>query len=184
MQLKKIFAIASSLVVGISMSTAQIAQAVQLSDGVVYFVEPPSLGSVTTTYNAVDVLQPTYYFTIDIPENAGEPLKKVVINQIEGVDHPLGNLADVYATIGSRKDKKVRQTIEPLVKDPNKRTVSVIFNPPVSPGQKITIALIPVSNPDVSGVYLFGVTAFPTGEKSHGQFLGVGRLQFYSSGQF
>lgn len=33
-----------------------------------------------------------------------------------------------------------------------------------------------------SGVYLFGVTAFPAGEKSHGQFIGFGRLHFYNDG--
>jgi Protein of unknown function (DUF2808) len=58
----------------------------------------------------------------------------------------------------------------------------VQFNPPVQPGRKVTIALSPQRNPAYSGVYLFGVTAFPTGEKSHGQFLGFGRLHFYDGG--
>ncbi|HEY9294790.1 MAG TPA: DUF2808 domain-containing protein [Phormidium sp.] len=41
------------------------------------------------------------------------------------------------------------------------------------------MALDPVRNPCFSGVYLFGVTAFPQGEKAHGQFLGFGRFHFY-----
>ncbi|MGB3642285.1 MAG: DUF2808 domain-containing protein, partial [Rivularia sp. (in: cyanobacteria)] len=59
------------------------------------------------------------------------------------------------------------------------KTVSLTFNPPVEPGKTITIALKQIRNPSSEGVYLFGVTAFPVGEKSHGQFLGYGRLHFY-----
>jgi len=57
----------------------------------------------------------------------------------------------------------------------------VTFDPPVTPGKR-SIGLRPVRNLRFSGVYLFGVTAYPVGEKSHGQFLGFGRLHFYGGG--
>nr|WP_199755917.1 DUF2808 domain-containing protein [Chroococcidiopsis cubana] len=49
----------------------------------------------------------------------------------------------------------------------------------MSPGTTVTVALRAKRNPS-GGIYLFGVTAFPTGEKSSGQFLGYGRLHFGS----
>ncbi|MDZ4877634.1 MAG: hypothetical protein CLLPBCKN_007069 [Chroococcidiopsis cubana SAG 39.79] len=63
---------------------------------------------------------------------------------------------------------------------PNKPGEAMIaFDPPVSPGTTVTVALRAESNPD-GGIYLFGVTAFPAREKSSGQFLGYGRLHFGS----
>jgi len=182
-QLKTLLGMTCSLLLGLSIANIQVNQAVQLSDGLVYFIEPPSLVNAKTSTNSVNYLQPTYYFTINIPANAGESLKTVVINQQEGVDNIISNIADIYAFIGVHDQKKARLTLESVTKEAKKRTVSITFNPPVSPGQKFTIALIPVSNPGISGVYMFGVTAFPTGEKSHGQFLGFGRLQFYGRGR-
>lgn len=60
-----------------------------------------------------------------------------------------------------------------MTQDRKKQTVILNFDPPVTPGQTITIGLRPVQNPWISGVYLFGVTANPRGEKSHGQFRGL-----------
>jgi len=182
-QLKTLLGMTCSLLVGLSIANIQLNQAVQLSDGLVYFIEPPSLVNAKTSTNSVNYLQPTYYFTINIPENAGESLQKVVINQQEGVDNIISDIADTYAFLGVHDQKKARLTLAAVTKEEKKRTVSITFNPPVSPGQKVTIALIPVSNPRISGVYMFGVTAFPTGEKSYGQYLGVGRLQFYGRGR-
>jgi hypothetical protein len=156
-QLKTLLGMTCSLFVGLSIVNTQINQAVQLSDGLVYFIEPPNLISAKTSTNSVNYLQPTYYFTINIPENAGESLQKVVINQQEGVDNIISDIADTYAFLGVHDQKKARLTLAAITKEAKKRTVSITFNPPVSPGQKVTIALIPVSNPRISGVYMFGV---------------------------
>jgi hypothetical protein len=59
--------------------------------------------------------------------------------------------------------------------------VVVVFDVPVEPGTMVTVALRPYQNPRYEGVYLFGVTAFPRGEKAFGQFLGYGRFHFYSN---
>lgn len=169
-----------ALLVGIGGLTAELAQAIQLRDGTVYFVQPPDLVEATTTFNSVNVWGAAYYFTINVPENAGEPLQKVTITQREGIDNIRFDLEDSRAFVGTRSNKGARLTLG--VTNRKKRTVSVIFEPPVTPGQTITIGLRPVQNPRSSGVYLFGVTAFPVGEKSHGQFLGFGRLHFYGDG--
>lgn len=59
--------------------------------------------------------------------------------------------------------------------------VTVAFNPPVQPGKTVTVALRAKKNPTGGGIYLFGIKAFPGGENSYGQFLGYGRLHFYSN---
>jgi Protein of unknown function (DUF2808) len=156
--------------------------AVQLADGTVYFTSPPQLGRVSATNSAVDAWVVTYYFTLTVPEKAGEPLGKVTIAQSEGTDRIRFSPQHIKAFAGMRDRHAMPFTLGEVVADRQTQTVTVNFNPPVPPGQTVTIALSPDRNPLYGGVYLFGVTAFPTGEKSHGQFLGFGRLHFYESG--
>nr|WP_277883373.1 DUF2808 domain-containing protein [Nostoc flagelliforme] len=49
------------------------------------------------------------------------------------------------------------------------------------PGNTVTIALAVRRNPIGSGVYQFGVTAYPDGENSLGQLLGYGHINFYGN---
>lgn len=181
MRVATLFGITLSLAIGIEGVTVPVTQAVQLRDGTVYFVQPPKLVDATTTYKDVNVWGATYYFTINVPENAGEPLQKVTIAQREGTENIRYHLNDTRAFVGERGRKESRLTLGAVTAERKTRTVTVNFEPPITPGQTITIALRPVSNPSFSGVYLMGVTAFPVGDKSHGQFLGFGRFQFYSN---
>ncbi len=151
----------------------------QLRDGTVYFVQPPNLVSTTATIKSVNAWGATYYFTINIPAQAGEPLGRVTIIQHEGADNVRFKLDDSRAFIGTRNQKGARLPLAQVTQDRKKQTVVLNFDPPIAPGQTITIRLRPKENPRFSGVYLFGVTAYPWGQKSHGQFLGYGRLQFY-----
>lgn len=182
MRLGYLFSTAIACTVVIGGYNIGLSRAVQLQDGTVYFVEPPSLVEATTTYKDVYVVGATYYFVIDLPENEGEPLQAVTINQHEGLDHIHFRLKKTSVYEGDRSHRGQKLPLKDVTSDPKTRTVSIIFDPPVAPGRTITIALEPEQNPTVEGVYLFGVTAFPPGEKVHGQFLGYGRLQFYSYG--
>ena len=157
------------------------AQAIQLADGTVYFAQPPRLVAATTTFSGVNMWGATYYFTLRVPQKAGEPLQKVTITQHEGGDDIRFDLEDSRAFEGERHRKGARLTLKEVVRDRKTQTVSVTFDPPVPPGKIVTIGLRPVENPMYSGVYLFAVTAFPRGEKSHGQFSGFGRLHFYNN---
>lgn len=156
-------------------------QAVQLADGTVSFEKPPNLINVTTTYNETDVWGATYYFTLKLPENAGEPLGRVTINQRQGLDDIRFKLEDSRAFEGTPRKKGEKLTLKEVTKNVETNTISVTFDPPVMPGKTVTIGLSPVRNPWSSGVYIFGVTAFPAGEKPYGLYLGVGRLQFYDN---
>ena len=158
-----------------------VSQAIQLADGTVYFAQPPRLVEATTTFKGVNMWGATYYFTLSVPENAGEPLQSVKINQKEGGYDIRFDLEDSRAFVGTRWDKGSKLTLGEVTKNREAQTVSVTFAPPVPPGKTVTIGLRPVRNPMFSGIYLFGVTAFPVGKKSHGQFLGFGRLHFYGN---
>jgi hypothetical protein len=175
-----LFSSAIACTIGIGGYSDRMAQAIVLQDGTVYFAQPPRLTYTGTTYNDIYVSGATYYFTVSLPDNAGEPLQKITINQYEGVDDIEFEVKKTYAFEGTRSKEGQKLQLTDVSRD--KKTISLTLNPPVSPGKTITIALKPVQNPTIIGVYLFGVTAFPAGEKSHGQFLGYGRLQFYSHG--
>jgi hypothetical protein len=182
MRFATIFGTTLALIAGIGGVTAQVTQAIQLSDGTVYFVQPPDLVDATTTFNSVQEWGATYYFTINLPQKAGEPLQRVTITQREGGDYIRFKLKDSRAFVGTRNRKGAQLTLGEVTQERKTRTVYVTFDPPVTPGKTVTIGLRPVQNPRFSGVYLFGVTAFPVGEKSHGQFVGFGRLHFYGGG--
>lgn len=181
MSVSVLFGTTLAVAVGIGV-TAQVTQAIQLRDGTVYFAYPPDLVEATTTFKAVNVWGATYYFTIGVPENAGEPLQRVTITQQEGADNIRFKLEDSRAFVGTRNRKGERLTLAEVTNDRDTRTIFVNFDPPVTPGKMVTIGLRPVKNPRISGVYLFGVTVSPVGEKSHGQFIGFGRFHFYGGG--
>lgn len=155
-------------------------QAVELN-GQIYFTRPPLLDNATTTQNTTLVSHPTYYFTLTVPEDAGEPLGRIAITQRDG-DTAARSIRydtdDTRAFTGTRRDRGEELSVQTNF-DRDAQTVTVIFDQPVSPGTTVTIGLEAERNPRLGGVYLFGVTAFPAGESPYGQFLGYGRLHFY-----
>jgi Protein of unknown function (DUF2808) len=157
-------------------------QAVELSDGTVYFVHPPALVSAETTRNETLARGATYYFTINVPADAGEPLQRLIVTQQDGSNFARRveyELEDSRAFVGTRGDRGTELSFADTTYDEETQTVSLIFNQPVPPDTIVTIGLRPERNPRTEGVYLFGVTAFPPGETTHGQFLGYGRFHFY-----
>ncbi|NJO39343.1 MAG: DUF2808 domain-containing protein [Cyanobacteria bacterium CRU_2_1] len=182
------FAVVASLGLGgiVSVVPSQSLQAVELQDGRTYFVQPPLLEDAKTTIDTVITWNPTYYFTLSIPENAGEPLAQVVF---EAKDTSTASreirfdAEDTRAFTGTPGDRGDTLTIGNTTYDRDNQTVTVTFDPPIPPGSIVTIGLEPQRNPRQSGVYLFGVTAYPPGgETAYGQFIGYGRLQFYNDG--
>jgi len=158
-------------------------QAVELN-GQTYFTRPPLLGNATTTRNATLEFRPTYYFTLNLPEDAGEPLGQVVITQKDGgtaARRVRYNTEATRAFFGTPGDRGEALPVQTLF-DQDSQTVTITFEQPVTPGTAVTIGLRPNRNPRLGGVYLFGVTAYPSGDSAFGQFIGYGRLQFYERG--
>ncbi|ACK69492.1 conserved hypothetical protein [Gloeothece citriformis PCC 7424] len=171
------------LLIALSLNTISLNQktlAVQLRDGTVAFAKSPRLLNVMTTFTNVGSWSAKYYYTISLPEEAGEPLSQVVIEQREGGERIDYRDNKTFAFVGTRQNRGEPLPLTAITDAENRNLITVKFAPPVQPGQTITIGLQPRQNPWFSGVYLFGVTAYPEGEKSQGMYLGVGRLHFYN----
>lgn len=156
-----------------------IANAVQFPNGRVAFNKSPLLKKTVTTFSGVRVWGAKYYFTIELPADAGEPLQQVVIVQRQGGDDIRFYLDKTVAYNGTHRRKKAKLAIQNVRQDDETEAITVTFANPIPPGTTFTVGLKAKRNPDFGGVYLFGVTAFPWGENPDGLYLGAGRLHFY-----
>ena len=157
--------------------------AVQTKDGTVAFEAGLRLVDTYATFTGIRVRQAKYYFDLELPDDIGEPLQQVTIKQRSGGDRVKLKPEKTEAYLGSHRDKEERlQAIATF--DEATGAIAVKFESAIPPGSKVTIALKPRRNPDYAGVYLFGVTAFPRGDKSRGMYLGAGRLHFYQNGDY
>ncbi|MGD1866785.1 MAG: DUF2808 domain-containing protein [Phormidesmis sp.] len=114
-----------------------------------------------------------YLFTVDFPADAVEPLEKLTLEQIEGVDYPRYRTDDSYAFEAGSRSRFSTSTFD----DDDARTVTVEFDPPVEPGQQVTVALR-ARNPR-DGIYQYRLTAFPVGA-IEGQYAGIERFNIYA----
>ncbi|MEH2007273.1 DUF2808 domain-containing protein [Nostoc sp.] len=166
---------------GLYLLPHSVADAVTLSNGTIAFLEPPRLVSASTPYSNTSVPNARYYFTVEVPATAGETLQQVTFNQIEGTEDIEFNQKDTFAFEGTRNHQGSKLALKAVKGDDKQQTFTVTFDTPVQPGKTVTIGLQTYYNPFSDGVYLFGVKAFPSGKKTAGQFIGIGRLQFYGN---
>ena len=153
----------------------------QLGNGKTFFDHPPLLLEASTTYKEVWVWSAKYYFTIFLPDNAGEPLKQVIFQQ-----KPSPEMIDFYpeqtiAFMGTRDERGKGLNIQQSQWNPETNSMTITFDPPILPEATITVGLKPLQNPSVAGTYLFGVTVVPEGAIAQSMYLGVGRLHFYKN---
>ncbi|MBD2652464.1 DUF2808 domain-containing protein [Synechocystis sp. FACHB-383] len=159
-----------------------VAGAGQLPGGVLFFSSPPQLMDSATTFNAVSIPAAKYYFTISLPEQAGDPLDRVVFQQQPNPD-PINFYPDQsFAFLGDRRHRGAQVALESVEWDRSTGKITVTFAQAISPGEIVTIGLKPWKNPDVPGVYQFRVFALPPGDNSQAMDLGVARFQFYRGG--
>ena len=170
--------VASLAPLAVGLTVAAPVAAGRLADGTVAFDRPPTLVGVSTLTSTAGA-NGRYHFTITVPADAGEPLEAVRITPYQHVQTiPL----DLKATQAAAGAAFAQGTTLPLAnvggtpEDANEALV--VFEQPVTPGNTVTITLEAERNP-AGGVYQYGVTAYPAGENSVGQFLGYGRLSFY-----
>lgn len=159
------------------------ARAVTLANGTTYFVRPPRFEGAITTQKAARFFGATYYFTLSLPDNAGESLQKVVITPQAAPDRVEFNLDQTEAFEGKADREGSELPVQTVTQDPQTRAITITFDPAIAAGKTVTIGLYANRNPDGGGTYLYGVTAFPPGDKAYGQFLGYGRIQIYDDGQ-
>ncbi len=143
-----------------------------------YFVKAPRLVDYHTTFSGLRVRQAVYYFDLEIPDDAVGSLQQVAIAQRQGSEEIEFRLDQTRAFQGHHRRKQEPITLANVTQDDSTNTINVSFATPIQPGSKITIGLKPKRNPDFEGFYLFGVTAFPAGEKPTGLYLGAARFYF------
>jgi hypothetical protein len=177
---------AGALLIGVLLSSSLLATAAiaqQLNNDRRFFDHAPRL--IRTAASFQDIYTPSIYqFTIKVPEDAGAHLQAIRIVQDNR------NLGTVNFDI-SQSSAFLGETFAggPAVslasvggtQPSDANEVTVAFNPPIAPGQTVTVALQADRNPWQGGVYLFGVTAYSTGENSPGLFLGYGRINIYDN---
>jgi Protein of unknown function (DUF2808) len=156
----------------------------QFPNGRVVFDKSPRLLDAVTTFNNVRAWGATYYFTLELPKEAGEPIAKVVISQRQGSEDIEFLLDKTIAVEGSYNNKGKQINLRTVTRDEETKEITVILDSPISPGTIFSIGLKPTINPFYSGIYLFGVTVFPPGEKPSPLYLGVGRFDFFSDSTF
>jgi len=154
--------------------------AAQLSDGSTVFTSPPRLVDFFTLENSAGRKGATYYVTVDLLPEAGEPLETLKVALIQGRFTRLDyRTDDIEVFEGDRSDRQDNYPIEFAEYDETSQTLTIRLAQAVPPGERVTFALEPVRNPTRGGVYLFEVTAAPAGDNPVFQRIGTGRISIF-----
>ena len=155
------------------------AQAIELADGTTAFVRPPQFLSASTTNDSVMRRNATYFFTLDLPSDADAPLQRVVIapQNLTRYLQPY-RLEKTVAFAGTPGDIQGELGVGNVAVNEDTKAVTVDFDPPIAPGQLVTIGLRPQRNPRLDGIYVFRVIAVPEGDQPQTHIAGHGRLNF------
>ena len=164
--------------VGASRANSPSAQAIRFADGRSSFGVPFQLSNARTSQASVRFRGASYYFTFNLPETASQSLNRVTIRQNGGSLVEFDS-ARIKAFLNQKPKENCK--LGEVKVDKKTQEVDLVFNPPIQPGQTVTVAIGPFENPSVSGIYNFGVSAFPTGDKPEKQFLGYGSLRFFDA---
>lgn len=174
---KHVLGIASLLTLSVFPSLAM-----ELGNGTIMFNKSPRLVNATTTLSGIRVKGAKYYFTIELGNDVGEPLKKLTLQQVQTNQIINYYLDDTFAFEGGPTNRGKSLTIARIKQNLDNKAITLVFDRPIAPGTTLTIGLKPRQNPKLAGVYLFSLIAYPKGEKPLGLYLGIGRLYFHQRG--
>jgi hypothetical protein len=160
---------------GVNLVPSQSIQAREITNGQKTFIRLPRLISSAAIFPQQNSSISRYQFTIEVPENAGEALKAIKITQKKNLETVVFNQNKTRAVEGNNiKGREISLATMGEESQPGETTV--VFNKPIEPGNTVTISVKPKQNPFVGGVYLFGITAYPTGNNSVETYLGSVRI--------
>lgn len=154
--------------------------ALDLKQGQTFFLKSPTLIRSATNFMGPSALA-SYHFTIQVPQNAGQPLKTVTIVQQKNIEQIAFFPKRSRAFLGKSFNGGASVAVEGELIDNDKDGVKVIFDEAIAPGNTVTVVLR-AKNPLYGGIYQFGVTAFAQGNDNQGLYLGVGRIHFSTPG--
>ncbi|MDS3862375.1 DUF2808 domain-containing protein [Thermosynechococcaceae cyanobacterium BACA0444] len=157
---------------------AELPPVSQFADGTVFFNQIPQFLGAKTYDPITFTFRPKYYFTLVVPATSLVPLSRVQFKQISG-NSTIEFLPGLNQALIKGSSSPI--TITQVPNTPA-RTNEFLLEPAIQPGQEVTLILTATRNPTVPGVYLFGVTVYPLGEKVIGNMTGTARLQFRNPG--
>ena len=122
----------------------------------------------------------TYYFTIKVPETAINSVKAVTITQKPALETIKFALDRSQASVDNEQAGALPVQLTSIggVQNNENNEVTVVFDEAIQPGNTVTVGLKALSNPDIGGIYSFGVTVFPEDQTSDGLYLGNARFHF------
>ncbi len=144
-----------------------------------YFDHAPRL--IRTAASFADAYTPSSYeFTVRVPEDAGASLQAIKLVQEKNTETLSLNVGQSYAFLGDSYAGGAAVPLASIGGETTPGEATFVFNPPIMPGQTVTVALNVSRNPALGGVYQYGVTAYPSGDNRSGLFLGLGRFNLYN----
>ncbi|MFO8039546.1 MAG: DUF2808 domain-containing protein [Sodalinema sp.] len=166
-----------------SMALGGMARAVEVGDGSHQFEHPPALENISSSSHTTGSWHDTHFFTIRLPEDAGEPLARVDI-ELQGPEMSPEmsweyQTDDTESFLGTQDNPGDSVDLASVSHNLDEGMVSVVFDTPVSPGETVTLALSPDRNPRMPGPYNFNVTAYADENGQTGQVIGCDRLRLY-----
>lgn len=144
-----------------------------------FFLRAPWKLNWRTYYSTVFERGGEYYVTIEMPEEAGAALGALEIRQISGSDWRFSfDDSRTRAFLGQPRREGPPVPVQASFND-SSRLFRITFPSPPTPGQTVTVALRPWSNPSSADVYQFSVVAFPAGPNPVAQQVGIARMSIY-----
>jgi hypothetical protein len=169
--------LASGLVPGLSIAVAP-AHSLELR-GSTFFTRPPWKVDLVSFYTTIWQPWAQYYFTVEMPVDAGASLGGLTIQQTRGVDTNFNFSVDRTRAFLGRPRREGPAVPVQASFDQAARQFTIRFPEPIPPGGTVTVVLKPWNNPAYSDTYMFQVTAYPAGENPSPAPLGFGTLRIY-----
>ena len=154
------------------------AQAIELRGSTVFLRAPwkVDLISYTTT---VGQTWAEYFFTLELPADAGASLGELLIRQTRGVDTDFPFSADQTRAFVGRPRRQGAAIPVTAQFSQRERLMRVQVPQPVPPGTTLPVRLRPWTNPGAADTYMFQVTALPAGPNPLAAPVGFGTLRIY-----
>jgi len=152
------------------------ARALEWRDGTVFLRSPwkADLISYDTTIGAGPV---TWYLTLSLDPDAGASLARLSFQQSRGADRDFQYSPERTSAFLGRPRQQGRTLPVRAVFEPEARRLIVEFPEPVAPGETLTVALRPWTNPMVADTYQFQVVVWPAGPRAQASPVGTTSLR-------
>ncbi len=140
----------AKILVSLLASTAVLNSSVaarELRDGTIFFEKSPRLIEAYSTFSGAREWGAKYYFTLYLPENAGESLEVLKIQQRQGIENIRFQLDKTLAFFGQPDNKQEQINIQAADLNEETKEITLIFDPPIPPGTTFSIGLKPRRNP-------------------------------------